>query len=59
MSVVDKCGFITKSFKCFHFGVPFRSFLESCGCFKLPFYAKFQGDTYQVKEKEMVLVSGI
>lgn len=44
MSVVDQCGFITNVLKCFHFGVPLRSFLESSGCFKLPFHVTCQLD---------------
>lgn len=59
MSVVDKCGFMTKIFKCFRFRVPRRSFLERWGCFKLPFYVPFQFDRHWVKEKEMALVSWI
>lgn len=51
VSVVDKCGFITNFFKCFHFGVPFRSFLESWGCFMLPVYIKFQFDVIRLRKR--------
>lgn len=37
----------------FHLG----SFLESRGCFKLPFYVQFQFGMHQVKEEGMVLVA--